>query len=82
MMIMPRPGKRKRAPRNRPSKGKRLTKGRAKKKKVVPRFKSRAEKDIKHIYTSVRWDATDMLSFFKTMGFDRSDFINLRKGLE
>ena len=37
---------------------------------------------IKDIYTSVRWDSTDLLSFFKTLGFDRSNFINLRKKLE
>jgi hypothetical protein len=30
----------------------------------------------------VRWDSTDMLSFFKTLGFDRSNFINLRKVLK
>ena len=36
------------------------------------------EKGIKNIYTSVRWDSTDLLSFFKTLGFDRSVFINLR----
>ncbi|MFC1798781.1 GNAT family N-acetyltransferase [Thermodesulfobacteriota bacterium] len=34
---------------------------------------------VKDIYTSVRWDSTDLLSFFKRLGFDRSDFINLRK---
>jgi ribosomal protein S18 acetylase RimI-like enzyme len=37
---------------------------------------------IENVYTSVRWDSTDMLSFFKTLGFDRSNFINLRKVLE
>ena len=37
---------------------------------------------IKNVYTSVRWNSTDLLSFFKTLGFDRSDFINLRKVLE
>ncbi len=37
---------------------------------------------IKTVYTSVRWDSTDLLSFFKTLGFDRSNFINLRKSLE
>ena len=37
------------------------------------------EKGINNIYTSVRWDSTDLLSFFKTLGFDRSNFINLRK---
>jgi ribosomal protein S18 acetylase RimI-like enzyme len=36
---------------------------------------------IDNIYTSVRWDSTDLLSFFKTLGFDRSNFINLRKAL-
>ena len=40
------------------------------------------EKGIKDIYTSVRWDSPDLLSFFKTLGFDRSNFINLRKILE
>jgi ribosomal protein S18 acetylase RimI-like enzyme len=37
---------------------------------------------IHNVYTSVRWDSTDLLSFFKTLGFDRSNFINLRKVLE
>lgn len=37
---------------------------------------------IENVYTSVRWDSTDLLSFFKTLGFDRSKFINLRKVLE
>jgi len=36
---------------------------------------------VKKIYTSVRWDSTDLLSFFKAVGFERSDFINLRKDL-
>ncbi|MDF1590483.1 MAG: GNAT family N-acetyltransferase [Desulfobacterales bacterium] len=36
------------------------------------------KKGIKDIYTSVRWDSADLLSFFKTLGFDRSNFINLR----
>lgn len=34
---------------------------------------------IENVYTSVRWDSPDLLSFFKTLGFDRSNFINLRK---
>ena len=34
---------------------------------------------IENVYTSVRWDSADLLSFFKTLGFDRSNFINLRK---
>ena len=37
---------------------------------------------IKDLYTSVRWDSGDMLSFFKNLGFDRSNFINLRKIIE
>ncbi len=37
---------------------------------------------IRDIYTSVRWDSTDLLSFFKTLGFDRSNFINLHKQLD
>jgi len=39
------------------------------------------KKNIRYIFTSVRWDSADLLSFFKTLGFDRSDFINLRKEL-
>lgn len=45
-------------------------------------FKYYRNKGIKHIYTSVKWDSTDLLSFFKTLGFDRSEFINLKKNLE
>ena len=45
-------------------------------------FEFSREKGIKDIYTSVRWDSADLLSFFKTLGFDRSNFINLRKILE
>lgn len=37
---------------------------------------------IRDIYTTVRWDAGDMLSFFKAIGFDRSPFINLRRYLD
>ena len=44
-------------------------------------FKYCKDIGIKDIYTSVRWDSTDLLSFFKTLGFDRSNFINLRKKL-
>jgi ribosomal protein S18 acetylase RimI-like enzyme len=36
---------------------------------------------IDDVYSSVRWDSTDLLSFFKTLGFDRSNFVNLRKKL-
>ncbi len=37
------------------------------------------EKKVKHIFTSVRWDSGDLLAFFKSIGFDRSDFTNLEK---
>ncbi|SDU53814.1 MULTISPECIES: GNAT family N-acetyltransferase [Desulfobacula] len=37
------------------------------------------DKGIKAIYSSVLWDSTDVLSFFKKLGFERSNFINLKK---
>lgn len=40
------------------------------------------EKGIEYIFTTVRWDSVDLLSFFKTLGFDRSDYIHLTKKLE
>ncbi len=45
-------------------------------------FKFYKAEGIHNVYTSVRWDSTDLLSFFKTLGFDRSNFINLIKVLE
>ena len=45
-------------------------------------FRVYKSKGIENVYTSVRWDSTDLLSFFKTLGFDRSNFINLRKVLK
>ena len=42
-------------------------------------FKKRGIRDV---YTAVRWDAVDMLSFFKSIGFDRSEFINLIRRLD
>jgi ribosomal protein S18 acetylase RimI-like enzyme len=42
-------------------------------------FKKRRVRDV---YTAVRWDAVDMLSFFKSLGFDRSTFINLIKHVD
>ena len=45
-------------------------------------FKVCHEEGIKNIYTSVKWDSTDLLSFFKTLGFDRSNLINLERTLE
>jgi ribosomal protein S18 acetylase RimI-like enzyme len=44
-------------------------------------FNFHKRKGIKEILTSVKWDSTDILSFFKTLGFERSNFINLRKPL-
>ncbi|MGD9504942.1 MAG: GNAT family N-acetyltransferase [Syntrophobacteraceae bacterium] len=37
---------------------------------------------VTRVYTSARWDASDVLSFCKTMGFHRSDYINLIKRLD
>jgi ribosomal protein S18 acetylase RimI-like enzyme len=37
---------------------------------------------ITQVYTAVRWDSVDILSFFRTLGFDRSVFINLCKNEE
>jgi ribosomal protein S18 acetylase RimI-like enzyme len=44
-------------------------------------FKVYKQKGIKNIFSSVPWDSVDILSFFKTLGFDRSSLINLRKDL-
>ena len=38
--------------------------------------------NIKNIFTSVRWDSVDLLSFFKSLGFDRCEFINLKKVID
>jgi ribosomal protein S18 acetylase RimI-like enzyme len=37
------------------------------------------DRGVENIYSSVRWDSTDVLSFFKKLGFERSEFINLKK---
>jgi len=39
------------------------------------------EKGVGSIYSSVMWDSIDVLSFFKKLGFKRSEFINLKKDL-
>jgi ribosomal protein S18 acetylase RimI-like enzyme len=39
-------------------------------------------KGIQNIYTSVRWYDMDVLSFLRTLGFDRSEFLNLQKRLD
>jgi len=53
--------------------------GRALAEKLFQFFK---KEGIRDIHTAVRWDAGDMLSFFKAIGFDRSIFINLSKHLD
>jgi ribosomal protein S18 acetylase RimI-like enzyme len=53
--------------------------GRALASEIFSFYKNRG---IRSIYTSVRWDSTDLLSFFKTLGFDRSNFINLRRVID
>lgn len=52
------------------------------KKMAEKTFQFYRDQGIKNIYTSVLWDSTDLLSFFKTLKFDRSNFINLRKVLD
>lgn len=39
------------------------------------------KRNIANVYTSVRWDSPDLLSFFKRLGFEKSNFINLLKRL-
>ena len=45
-------------------------------------FKFYKTQNIDNVYTSVRWYDTDVLSFFRTLGFDRSEFIALKKRLD
>jgi ribosomal protein S18 acetylase RimI-like enzyme len=45
-------------------------------------FRVYRDRGIQYVFTSVRWDSVDLLSFFKTLDFDRSSFINLRKELD
>jgi len=33
--------------------------------------------EVDGVYTVVRWDSGDLLSFFKSIGFDQSGFLNL-----
>ncbi len=37
---------------------------------------------VQSVYTSVRWYDTDVLSFLRTLGFDRSEFVNLQRRLD
>ena len=45
-------------------------------------FDAYRRKGINEIFTASRWDWGDLLSFFKSLGFDRSNFINLYKKLD
>ena len=40
------------------------------------------DEGIKKVYTSVEWDSGDLISFFKSVGFDKSNFINLKYKLK
>jgi ribosomal protein S18 acetylase RimI-like enzyme len=41
---------------------------------LISYFKSES---IKEVYTTVNWDSGDLIAFFKSIGFDKSNFINL-----
>lgn len=45
-------------------------------------FKEFRKIGIRNVFTSVKWDSTDLLSFFKSVGFGRCDFIDLEKVLD
>jgi ribosomal protein S18 acetylase RimI-like enzyme len=34
-------------------------------------------KEINEVYTTIKWDSSDLIAFFKSIGFEKSDFINL-----
>jgi ribosomal protein S18 acetylase RimI-like enzyme len=48
---------------------------------ITQLFRQFKKRKIHEIYTAAQWDAVDLLSFFKSIGFDRSKFINLYKKL-
>jgi len=45
-------------------------------------FDELKKRNIRNIFTSVKWDSVDLLSFFKSLGFDRFEFINLKKTID
>ena len=53
--------------------------GRALAQAAMDRFR---QAGVKEVYTAVSWDAGDMLAFFKNIGFDLSNFINLKTKLD
>ncbi|MCK4366443.1 MAG: GNAT family N-acetyltransferase [Thermoplasmata archaeon] len=46
--------------------------------KLLDHFK---RKGIGQVFTSVPWDSSDLLAFFKSLRFERSEFINLERRL-
>jgi len=46
---------------------------------LINYFKS---ENISEIFTSVKWDVGDIIAFFKSIGFDKSQFINLKLEVE
>jgi L-amino acid N-acyltransferase YncA len=42
---------------------------------LICHFKSEG---IKEVHTTVEWDSGDLIAFFKSIGFDKSSFINLK----
>jgi ribosomal protein S18 acetylase RimI-like enzyme len=42
---------------------------------LINYFKSQ---EIKEVHTTVEWDSGDLIAFFKSIGFDKSSFINLK----
>jgi ribosomal protein S18 acetylase RimI-like enzyme len=46
---------------------------------LITHFQAQGVQDV---LTSVMWDSSDMLAFFKDLDFDRSPFINLQIRLE
>ncbi len=40
------------------------------------------ERGIAKVRTTVEWDAGDLITYFRTLGFERSGFIGLERGLD
>jgi predicted N-acetyltransferase YhbS len=45
-------------------------------------FDELTKMNIKNVFTSVKWDSFDLLSFFKSLVFDRCQFNNLNKVID
>jgi ribosomal protein S18 acetylase RimI-like enzyme len=48
-------------------------------KKLVDHFRRR---DCASVHTAVAWDSGDLLAFFKSLGFERSEFMNLERRIK